>query len=352
MKQIHFVASAWSKGRDHPVYQLLRDNPPDGWQFGLPGDDNADLVVVPTRPWYDGKRPWLILIEDWTTLYNEDLLNGATGTVDVLNHPKTRALRTQFDHPNFKGIVCHHRGTFLDLVHLRLTDRLFYAPVGVPRRDPRAVSRPGHTSFLFINSWKAGDGNFTCRGGQLVLCAFRELWQDGHRDLSLKVCCELPAGLASDLRQFALTCPGMAVLQHHLPNAELEDKVRESDCLLLPSHRVHVHSILLPFSLGLPVISSDGWGNDEYVIAGVNGFRIAGVWGKTSWHDGVLREDYSRWRDTLPAVAELKDRMLELHRNRPLLARMRRAAYDYANDVHPIARQQRLLQSIFDESCL
>lgn len=348
LKHIHFVNSAWPGS--HPVYHLIHQHPPYGWSIDLPGDDAADLVISPTRPWYDGKRPWLVFIEDWVTLYHSDILNGATEGVDVARHPKTAALRSQFEQPTFRGIVCHHRGTFTDLVCLNLTNKLRYVPVGIPRQHRVPVGVRPEVTFLFINSWMNAHWNFRNRGGELVLRAFRELWQSGRRDLRLRVLCGIPPDTDPKETNFALNCEGVQVLQHHVPDDQFTELIRTSDCLLLPSHRVHVHSVLMPFSHGLPVICSDGWGLNEYVTDGVTGFQVRGMYGVVTWHDQVMRENYSKWPQTLPMVAGLKERMVALADCRWLLSRMGMAAHQYVNDVHPIERQQGLLKELFDNS--
>jgi hypothetical protein len=350
MKRIHFATSAWFKSQSHPVYILLRDNPPEGWEFGAATPEVADLVVVPTCPTYSGPKPWLVFIEDWVTLYNDHFINGSTAGKDVLAHPKTAALRRQFAAPNCAGIVCHHRGTFADLVHLGLTPKLHYVPVGLPPRDQLAIGTRPELHLTFTNSWMAGDTNFRNRGGEIVIRAFRELYQAGNTHLRLTLQCPVPGNVAPVEWDFLQSCPAIQVIWKDIEEAALHALIQTSDCILLPSHRVHVHSILLPFSFGIPVLSSDGWGNEEYVIDGSNGFRVRGVWGKTSWRDDLMREDYARWPETLSAVAELKARIMAFSDSRSHLQRCGDEAHDYVNDVHPIHRQRALLKRIFEGS--
>jgi len=343
LKLARLHPSPWS---GHPVYRLMQDYPPDGWIIAETNTD-CDLTLCQTRPNCDGLGPWMVLIEDWVSLYHPEISNGCTGNEDVREHPRTAVLRERFTKPEFKGIICHHRGTFRDLVHLGLTDKLHYLPLGMPRRRAVNFTKAPSCVFTFINSYGQGSANFYNRGGDMVLRAFHELWQEGRRDLRLRFICALPDDLDPLLTKWAWQCPDVTVKMQHLDDAEFLTEVEIGDCLLLPSHRVHSHSILLAMSYGLPVITSDGWGHDEYVIDGVNGYRIPGSWGWMTGHKDVMREDYSQAiivRDLM--VAGLKSYMVQLADDRALLARLGRNAYDYVNDVHSVERMQRAMGQI------
>jgi len=319
---------------DHPVYRAIMDAIDWDW----------DIAIVPTRPLYDGPKPWLVFIEDWVTLYNPEIINGNTAGVDVLAHPKTAELRKKFDDPRFRGIVCHHRGTFQDLVYLGLTDKLFYMPYGVPTQSVNRIGLEEKLAFTFINSWRAGNGNFVPRGGELVCRAFKHLWDAGERGMFLNIVAEIPASIG--LREFLLSCPNVHVVQHHVSHETMDFLMSQTDCLLLPSHRVHCNSLLMPMSYGIPVISSDGWGNEEYVLDGITGYRVRGVSGRVTWHNQVMREDYSRWRETLPAVDGVAQCMMKVMHDRDRLRTMGVNAAYYVRSIHTIERMKHALLTI------
>ena len=333
---------------DHPVYRLMADNPPDGWSYGHQ-ESESDLVIAPTFPWYEGSKPWFVCIEDWVTLYRNDLANGSTAGVDVLNHPKTTVLRELFSRPNFRGIICHHRGTFQDLAYLQLTQKLHYVPVGIEVRPIKTLGVGQPFKFVFINSWNRAQHNFKLRGGELVLRAFQKVCESSHPNVKLNIVCGIDTD--PDLNHWVENCPSVEITRGHIDDAQLAYRIAASDCLLIPGHRVHVHSILYPFSFGVPVIGSDGWGMDEYIVDGVNGFRLKGVYGHTSWRDTVFREDYSAWEKTLPAVDDLAETMLRLAADRRLTFALGKNARDYVNDVHPVSRTKKLLKQLFDSAC-
>ena len=152
------------------------------------------------------------------------------------------------------------------------------------------------------------------------------------------------------MADFITKCQSVTYRPAHVEEPELIKAIMDSDCVLLPSHRVHVHSILFPFSLGKPVIGSDGWGVDEYIIDGINGYRVKGIYGVTSWRDDLMREDYSKWPDTMPSVDELACRMTILADEPEKIKSLSRAAHDYVNDVHPISRTKRMVKDVFEKA--
>jgi glycosyltransferase involved in cell wall biosynthesis len=327
----------------HPVYELIMSRLPPG----LERTDNylsADVVFVPTRPEYAGPLPWFVFIEDWVTLLNAaGVVNGKTAGLDILKHPALGGLRRKFATPEFRGIVCHHRGTFDDLAVLGVTDKLHYMPVGVPEAPAVPAGQRETLTFTCINTYLAGPTNFRNRGGELVLRAFDRLLEGGRRDIRLQVL----SGIPDDCQAaYVAHKPEVTWIPNHLYDADWRQRLEATDVLLLPSHRVHVHSILKPMSLGIPVVTSDGWGNDEYVVDGATGCRVPGVWGVTSWRQpgDVMREDYSRWPQTLEVgVRELSKKMAWLADNRGQVRRLGANAQRYVREVHSISRMQTAL---------
>src|SRR6202040_4269230 len=88
---------------------------------------------------------------------------------------------------------------------------------------------------------------------------------------------------------------------------EMADLHARSHIYLLPAARVHILSLLQAMSYGLAVVTSDGWGIEEYVTHERNGLIVKGRYGKTSWADyraGLLREDYQPMYTSDPPVVE------------------------------------------------
>jgi hypothetical protein len=78
------------------------------------------------------------------------------------------------------------------------------------------------------------------------------------------------------------------------------------------------------------VVTSDGWGFDEYVTHERNGLVVKGRYGKASWADaeaGMLREDYEYMFTSDPRVVEgLVEAVSRLVEDRELRQRLGRAA--------------------------
>jgi glycosyltransferase involved in cell wall biosynthesis len=85
------------------------------------------------------------------------------------------------------------------------------------------------------------------------------------------------------------------VIDRFLSAEEMGALHAESHIFLLPAARVHIVSLLEAMSHGLCVVTSDGWGIEEYVRDEGNGLIVKGRYGKTSWVNeeaGILCENY------------------------------------------------------------
>jgi glycosyltransferase involved in cell wall biosynthesis len=116
------------------------------------------------------------------------------------------------------------------------------------------------------------------------------------------------------------------VINRFLPGEEMDTLLSESHIFLLPAARVHIVSLLQAMSHGLAVVTSDGWGIEEYVDHERNGLIVRGRYGKASWADkktGMLREDYDFMYTSDPEVVdgivEAVSRLVEDHQLRKSL---------------------------------
>src|SRR5947199_5676853 len=104
----------------------------------------------------------------------------------------------------------------------------------------------------------------------------------------------------------------------------------DSHIFLLPAARVHIVSLLQAMSYGLAVVTSDGWGIDEYIKHDRNGLIVKGRYGKVSWADheaGMLRENYEPMQTADPEVVQgLVEAVSRLVEDRLLRRRLGRAA--------------------------
>jgi glycosyltransferase involved in cell wall biosynthesis len=259
-----------------------------------------DLVFLTSMPYTFGQSPWVLEIEDPTTLFYPLIQNGHTCGLDLRASPYFPIVKALLEHDSCKAILTHMRSTAELVATLFDSDtvraKVLHAPLGVklPARfqphDPRPATAP--VNLLFINSWCQVPENFYVRGGLDVLEAFAVLKRK-FPNLTLTIRTQLPALDDHYLR--VLEQPGVRVISRFLSDDEMAELHASSDVFLLPAARVHIVSLLQAMSYGLAVVGSDGWGMEEYLEDGRNGLVVRGRYGVASWADreaGMLRENY------------------------------------------------------------
>ncbi|MBY0514874.1 MAG: glycosyltransferase, partial [Gemmataceae bacterium] len=262
--------------------------------------ERRGLVFLTSMPYTVGQNPWVIEIEDPTTLFYPMIQNGNTGGLDVRAQPCFRVIKALLEADHCRAILTHMRST-AELVPVlfgseAIRRKVVYAPLGVrlPARFQRHLPEPPDApiDLLFINSWCQIPENFFVRGGLDVLEAFAIL-RERYPQLRLTIRTKLPA-LEHHYHRI-LESGWVRIIDRFMPADELAELHASSHVFLLPAARVHIVSLLQAMSYGLAVVASDGWGMEEYVEDGRNALVVKGRYGKTSWADreaGVLREDY------------------------------------------------------------
>ena len=291
-------------------------------------------VFITSIPHTYGQNPWLLEIEDPTTLFFPFIHNGATRNVDIAASPYFPIVRTLLESDHCKGIITHMKATAEMLPTLfqseTIDEKISYVPLGVklPQRWQQHTAQDNEIHLLFTNSWSRVPLNFFMRGGLEVLEAFAIL-RERYPQLRLTLRSSLPK---LKWRHRRIIEQGwVRVIDRFVSNRQMEEFMAGSHVYLLPAARVHIVSLLQAMSHGLAVVASDGWGFDEILQHERNGMIVAGRYGKVSWTDrqaGCLREDYKPMRHADPVVVDglvntvsrlVEDRMLR--RNLGLTAR-------------------------------
>jgi glycosyltransferase involved in cell wall biosynthesis len=271
-------------------------------QLAVPSD--ISLAFLPSVPHTFGQVPWVIEIEDTTTLFApfariagkrlDPRLVGTTGIYDSLFYPIVKAL---LEADNCRGVICHVRSTAESVPVLfgspGLRSKVFHVPLGIERRPTRKTARHNDApTILFTNSWHQGATGFYLRGGLDVLEAYARLFSK-HRNLRLVIRSQLPDNLEPRYRRI-LDHGHVQVVDRFISAEDMENLFANADIYVLPSARLHVVSILQAMAHGLALVVSDGWGIGEYVEDGKSGLVVSGRYGKCSWMDsnGMLREYY------------------------------------------------------------
>jgi glycosyltransferase involved in cell wall biosynthesis len=257
----------------------------------------SDLAFVTSVPYTYGQNPWVIEIEDPTTLFHPFVLNGHTATLDIRQSPHFAHVKALLEAPNCRGIVTHMRST-AELLPVLFGSELIgrkvtYTPLGVALPDrPQTHDTDGPINLLFTNSWHQMPNSFFLRGGLDVLEAF-DVLRRHYPQVRLTIRSSLPPLPARYQRM--LLDGWVRVIDHFLPADLMADLQRESHVFLLPAARVHIVSVLQAMAYGQAVVVSDGWGMEEYVDHGRTGLVVPGH-SKVAWADraaGMLREDYA-----------------------------------------------------------
>ncbi len=268
----------------------------------------ASLTFITSVPYTYNQRPWIIEIEDSTTLFFPFFENGKTYKIDIRQSPYYRIVRSLLESHQCRGIVTHVKSTADTLPKLFASEliakKTSYIPCGVkvPLRWQRHEHEGGPIDLLFTCSWHQNPQSFYLRGGLEVLDAFAIL-HERYPQLRLTLRTHLPP-LAERHLRIVDRC-WVRVIPRYLPEKEMDQLFESSHVFLLPAARIHIISLLKAMSYGHVVVATDGWAFEEYLTHDDNGLVVPGRYGKVSWMDeqtGILRENYKRMYKSDPIV--------------------------------------------------
>lgn len=301
-----FFALLRGGGRLLPVFAFVRSRHFTS-QVQLPAHPN--LLFLTSVPYTYGHHPWVIEIEDVTTLFFPFIQNGKTADLRLEDSPYFPILKTLLEAENCRGIITHIRSTAEALPRMFQSEiiarKVSYAPMGVALPSAYQAHEADETiHFLFTSSWHQNPGSLFLRGGLEVLEAF-EILQERYPQVRLTLRTGLP-NLDARYRRIIEKC-WVRVIDRYLPNEDMDDLMRSTHVFVLPAARIHIVSLLKAMAYGQVVVTSDGWGFSEYLDDGRNGMIVPGRLNKSSWTDpqtGMLREDYEPMETADPAIVE------------------------------------------------
>lgn len=314
----------------------------------------AELAFLTSLPQTYGQVPWVIEIEDSTTLFFPFLPNGLTADLDVKASPYYALTKALLESDSCRAILTHMRSTFDTLPVLFnseiIAKKTHYAPLGV--RLPERWQQHDDTEvvdMLFTNSWHQQQVGFYLRGGLDVLEAF-EILHAKYPNLRLTLRTQLPR--LDERYQRIVEQSWIRVIDRFLPAKELEELQRSTHIYLLPSARIHIVSVLQAMSYGQVVVGSDGWGVEEYLEHERTGLIVRGRAGTVSWMDesvGLLREDYSHLYEANPIVVRgIVEAVSRLMEDAKLRRRLGHAAREAVEDRFNLANWNDSLKRVFD----
>ena len=279
-------------------------------QVAVPLD--VSLAFLPSMPFFLGQVPWVIEIEDTTTLFvpfpridgkrDDPRLFGTGGIYESGFLPVLKAL---LQSESCRGIITHVKSTADSIPVLfddpTLADKVFHFPLGIRQRlAGKTRQAKDWVTIVFTNSWHQGATSFYLRGGLDVLEAYSVVFSK-YPDARLVLRTKLPPDLNERYRRIIDKC-NVQVIDQFLSEQEIEALFSSADVYLLPAARLHVVAVLQAMASGLAIIISDGWGMAEYITHGRNGLIVPGRYESTSWmhSNGMLRKIPSRFSRLTP----------------------------------------------------
>jgi glycosyltransferase involved in cell wall biosynthesis len=316
-----------------------------------------DLVFLTSMPYTFGQNPWVIEVEDPTTLFYPLIQNGHTCDMPVRESPYYPIVKALLEADHCRAVLTHMRSSATLISALFDSEvirrKVVYAPLGVKlparfqRHDPEPADAP--VELLFINSWCQVAENFFVRGGLDVLEAFGILRQR-YPNLRLTLRTSLP-DLADHYHRI-MADGRVRVIDRFLTAEEMAELHASSHVFLLPAARVHIVSLLQAMSYGLAVVGTDGWGMEEYLEDGRNGLVVRGRHGRASWADdeaGVLRENYEvMYTPDSAVVAGIVEAVSRLVEDREFRRRLGRTARADVETRYTLGNWNRGMKAAFD----
>ncbi|MBI1884958.1 MAG: glycosyltransferase family 4 protein [Chloroflexi bacterium] len=318
------------------------------WNSRAPVPPETDLIYAMQCLWF-GREPWVLEMQS----EGPHTLVGSLGLFRRFRERVRSALRS----PYCRGIVYGLEAGKRALLQLLDGDELVEAkvrviPWAVPLKPAASRPRDGKVRLLFVSSGNVHDlSNFDLKGGKEVVGAFRHLRQR-YANLELIVRCPLTPAWRWRLEAM----DGVYLYEKPLLEAEFEQLWRTADIFVQPTHITPSTAYLDALSYGLPVVTSDVWGNCELVEDGKTGFlvrksRAAGY--TDGWVVRYHSPEHKRdWHTLDEEVVEgLVERLALLIEDEGLRSRMSAAARtEIAEGQHSFKMRNAALKQFLDSA--
>jgi len=238
---------------------------------------------------------YIFNFEDQCALfYNMD--NGNTYNKDYTNYWEKEYIKYTLEDPRCKKIICHINQMAQALPKLLqssiIENKIHYLLPGIEDNTNNTIKKENDPfTILFTNSWSDWGKSFYLRGGHFLLNTFINLSQK-YSNIKLILRTSLPDNFQENINK--LNSDKIEIYNNKMFDQEIDTLYQKADIVVLPSIRVHSHSLLKAISYGLPIITTNGWGINEFVKHEYNGL-ILDKFENLSWHDDNLgcRENYS-----------------------------------------------------------
>lgn len=316
-----------------------------------------DLVFLPGAPLTYGQHPWIVEVDDVTSLFFPFVRSGHPADLDINRIRGYSAVKMLLESESCRNVITCSRSTAEAIPHLfdseTITGKTVHVPLAVPLPTRWQRHDESETVNLLFTGSPQGDAqDFYVRGGLDVLDAFSTA--SSHcPQLRLVLRTRLPQDLRARHREIT-SDPRITILDETVSAGEMDHLSRSSHVYLHPSARVHARCLLRAMSYGLVPVVSDGRGMSEYVEHDHNGLVLNGRDGKLACSDerpGPLREDRRPMHRSDPdTVRHLVAILAALVENRTLRRRLGSVARRHVERKFSLARRNRALKKIFDRA--
>lgn len=270
---------------------------------------SADLAFFHTAPVLLNQMPYILHVENLTTLFHPLLVEGDTAKVELRQEYVYWFIRAMLEAPACRGIFTNLRRTKAGIDSAFgseiLSRKTRHVPAGAyftPDEEARIAAgierRRDKTDveILFTNSWHQRSQSFCLRGGLDLVLAFLQV-EPQFPNLRLTLRTALPDIVEqTEVARVVRAHPKITVLPEQLSDAEMLDLFLRADVFFLDAASVHSISILRAMYCGLACVVSDAPGYEEYVTPDETAIvlpgRRAAVYTEDPGGTGWLRGDF------------------------------------------------------------
>ncbi len=291
------------------------------------------------------REPWVLDM----SLEQPHLLAGSEYMFDRWRGVILHALRS----PNCRAIVCEleigRRALLERLGAPDLADKVWVIHAAPPRQRGVTPGRSIARRILYVNSGNIGAADhFYTHGGGLLAPVFREIRRNCPEAM-LVVRSRLPAAERRGLEEIG----NVEIYEEMLSPDALDAQFRAADIFFYPTHVTPSAALLDAMSYGLPIVTTDVWGNGEFLVDGKSGLLVHHPHQSTYTTGAVVHFDSPTYATVVRTrddslVGSLAKAVLRLLEDHHLRAQLRVAALERVTwgPFSTTAREQQLVKAL------
>ncbi len=241
-------------------------------------DTSADLAFFHTAPVLFDQMPYVLHVENITTLFHPTLIQGECADTELRKEYIYWYVRIMLESERCRGIFTNLALTkgqidkvFDSEVISRKTRHIPAGPYFTAEEEAKIAAsfeqkaQKQEIEILFTNSWHQRPGNFFLRGGLDLVMAFLAIEQH-LPNVRLILRSVWPEPLEnSEVAPIVRKHPKITLLEKPMSDAEMLDLFMRADIFALDAASLHSVSILRAMYCGAACIVSDAPGYEEYV---------------------------------------------------------------------------------------